>query len=143
MIDGLKTSIAIIDEEIQKSVDIMHTQLLEHVKGLLETECAKVKIEKAYDIRLDYIPKEIKEGYEKMYKSFIGGFANMNLMDCVDKINEELNKGFKKVEVDINDFRNQKHIIYFWQGQDIGKKVCDMANHIGDGHEVINIRGCI
>lgn len=65
----------------------------------------------------------------------------MNLIDHVDKINEKLKKGSIRVEIDIIDFRNKKHTICFWEGQDIGRKAIDMANHLADGHKVINIRG--
>lgn len=64
----------------------------------------------------------------------------MNLIDYIDKINEKLKKGSIRVEIDIIDFRNKKHTICFWEGQDISRKAFDMANHLGDGHEVINIR---
>ena len=65
----------------------------------------------------------------------------MNLIDYVDKINEKLKEGSRRVEIDIIDFRKKKHTICFWEGQDIGRKAFDMANHLGDGHEVTNIRG--
>ncbi|CEQ00533.1 hypothetical protein [Paraclostridium sordellii] len=65
----------------------------------------------------------------------------MNLIDYADKINEKLKEDLRRVEIDIIDFRNKKYTICFWEGQDIVRKAFDIANQLGDGHEVINIRG--
>lgn len=62
-----------------------------------------------------------------------------NIIDYVEQINKELDKEVKRVEVEVIDYKNEKHIICFWKGQNVSKKVLHFANMLGDGNEVVEV----
>lgn len=62
-----------------------------------------------------------------------------NIINYIEQIYKELDKGAKRVEVDVVNYKNEKHTACFWKGQDVEKKVTCFANMLGDGNEVIKV----